>query len=196
MTKSNTTKEIMQSQPGNLHAGVDLALEKNMVIVLDEKGHRLDQFSFPQERGGYDYFLQRLEGLQQRYQAEQVQIAMEPSNFFWKLLAQELEQKQLGYRLVNAYTVKKHREGDQLDRSKDDRRDAIQIAELSRTGHFTHTRLQKGAYEELRQYATLYEQLMHSLTREKNVLKNKEFCTRISTRIFNSNHHLKIVYYG
>jgi len=35
---------------------------------------------------------------------------------------------------VNAYTVKKHREGDQLDRSKDDRRDAGQIAELSRNG--------------------------------------------------------------
>ena len=56
---------------------------------------------------------------------------MEPTNFFWKLLARELEEKQLSYRLVNAYTVKKHREGDQLDRSKDDRRDAVQIGSQS-----------------------------------------------------------------
>lgn len=35
---------------------------------------------------------------------------MEPANYFWKLLARELEEKQQTYRLVNAYTVKKHRE--------------------------------------------------------------------------------------
>jgi transposase len=95
---------------------------------------------------------------------------MEPSNYFWKLLAQELEEKRIPYRLVNAYTVKKHREGNQLDRSKDDQRDAGQIAELSRNGHYTQTRLQKGVYEELRQYATLHEQLMHAIVREKNML--------------------------
>lgn len=170
MSKSNTTKELMQYQPGSLHAGVDLALEKNVVIVMDEMGHRLDHFNFPQDRDGYDYFLKRLEGLRQKHALAQVQVAMEPSNFFWKLLAQELEQRQISYRLVNAYTVKKHREGNQLDVSKDDRRDAAQIAELSRTGHSTRTRLQKGAYEELRQYATLHEQIQRSLTREKNVL--------------------------
>ena len=59
---------------------------------------------------------------------------MEPSNYFWKLFAKELEEKKIPYHLVNAYTVKKHREGDQLDRSKDDQRDAGQIAELSRNG--------------------------------------------------------------
>jgi transposase len=88
---------------------------------------------------------------------------MEPTNYFWKLLARELEEKQQPYRLVNAYTVKKHREGDQLDRSKDDRRDAGQIAELSRNGKTTRTQLQQRAYEGLRQYATLYHQLKQSI---------------------------------
>jgi len=170
MTKSNIARQFVQDQPGSLHAGVDLALEKNVVIVIDEKAQRLDRFSFPQDRGGYDYFLQRLEGLREKYRASQVVVAMEPSNYFWKLLAKELEVKKITYRLVNAYTVKKHREGSQLDRSKDDRRDADQIAELSRTGHYTETRLQKGVYEELRQYATLYDQLIQGLRREKNVL--------------------------
>jgi len=170
MSRSHTARSIVQDQPGSLYAGVDLALEKNAVMVMDEKAHRLDHFTFPQDRDGYAYFLKRLEGLRQKHQAAQVLVAMEPSNFFWKLLAQELEQKQVPYRLVNAYTVKKHREGNQLDVSKDDRRDAAQIAELARTGHSTRTRLQKGAYEELRQYATLYEQIQRGLTREKNVL--------------------------
>jgi transposase len=170
MTKSNIARQFAQVQPGMLHVGVDLALEKNVVIVINEKGQRLDHFSFPQDRGGYDYFLRRLAELRQRYQAPGVLVAMEPSNYFWKLLAKELEEKHIPYRLVNAYTVKKHREGDQLDQSKDDRRDAAQIAELSRSGHYTQTRLQKGAYEELRQYATLHDQLIQAIVREKNVL--------------------------
>jgi transposase len=170
MSKSNIARQLAQVQPGTLHVGVDLALEKNVVVVINDKAQRLDRFSFPQDRGGYDYFLQRLAGLRQKHQAAQVVVTMEPSNYFWKLLAGELEEKEVPYRLVNAYTVKKHREGNQLDRSKDDRRDADQIAELSRNGHYTETHLQKGAYEELRQYATLHEQLMQGLSREKHVL--------------------------
>jgi transposase len=170
MSKFNIARQFVQVQPGSLHAGVDLALEKNVVVVINEKTQRLDHFSFPQDRGGYDYFLQRMEGLRQKHRAAGIIVAMEPSNYFWKLLAKELEEKKIPYHLVNAYTVKKHREGNQLDRSKDDRRDAGQIAELSRNGHYTQTRLQKGAYEELRQYATLYDQLIQSLRREKNVL--------------------------
>jgi transposase len=138
--------------------------------VVNEKAQRLDHFSFPQNRGGYDYFLRRLESLRHKHQAANVVVAMEPTNYFWKLLARELEEKQQTYCLVNAYTVKKHREGDQLDRSKDDQRDARQIAELSRNGRTTQTQLQKGAYEDLRQYATLYHQLIQSIRREKTIL--------------------------
>jgi transposase len=170
MSKSNIARQLAQVQGGSLHAGVDLALEKNVVVVVNEKAERVDHFSFPQDRGGYDYFLRRLEGLRQKNQAAKVVVAMEPTNYFWKLLARELEEKQYSYRLVNAYTVKKHREGDQIDRSKDDRRDAGQIAELSRNGKTTQTQLQKGAYEELRQYAALYYQLMQSIRREKVIL--------------------------
>lgn len=170
MSKSNIARQIVQDQPGTLHIGVDLALEENVAVVINEKGQRLDRFSFPQDRGGYAYFLQRLDGLRRKHQATQVVVAMEPTNYFWKLLAQEMETQKIIYRLVNAYTVKKHREGNQLDRSKDDRRDGDQIAELSRTGHYTETHLQKGVYEELRQNVTLYDQLMRSLRREKDIL--------------------------
>lgn len=170
MSKFSITPSFVQGKPGSLHAGVDLALEKNVVVVINQQGQRVDRFSFSQDRDGYDYFLKRMAGLRQKYQVPEVRIAMEPSNYFWKLLARELEAQQQSYQLVNAYTVKKHREGDQLDRSKDDQRDAGQIAELSRTGKTTQTQLQQGAYEELRQYATVYYQLMQSIRREKAMI--------------------------
>jgi transposase len=170
MSNSNISKRLAQVKPGTLHAGVDLALNKNVVIVMDENARQCDRFSFPQDADGYRYFLARLEKVRQKQGASQVVIAMEPTNFFWKLLANWLEGKEVVYHLVNAYTVNKHREGDQIDRSKDDPRDAFVIGDLSRTGKYTDTQLQRGVYAELREYATLYYQTMKSLAREKSIL--------------------------
>ena len=170
MANCSTTKKIRQVAGGTLHVGIDLGLEQNWVVVMNERAERVDRFSFGSDRGGYDYFLVRAEQVRQQQQAMKIQVAMEPTNYFWKLLAQELEEKDIVYHLVNAYTVKKHREGNRLDRSKDDPHDAEQIAELSRTGHYTETRLQQGAYEELRQSATLYHQTVQTIRREEQMI--------------------------
>jgi len=170
MSQFSTNQTKKQAGNKTLHAGIDLALEKNVCIITNENGEKLDQFSFPQDRGGYDYFLKRVKMLSQKQCESRLVVAMEPSNYFWKLMARELEENGITYHLVNAYTVKKHREGNQLDRSKDDRRDALQIAELSRNGHYTETRLQKGAYEEIKQYAVLYHQLSRAIRREQHIL--------------------------
>jgi transposase len=170
MSNSNISKVMVQEPGQKLYAGVDLALKKNVVVILNQSGQIIDRFQFTQDREGYEYFEQRGERVCQREQASGMEVAMEPSNYLWKLLAQELEEKQRVYRLVNAYTVKKHREGNQLDRSKDDWRDAREIAELARQGHCTETRLQQGVYEELRQYATLYWQVKRELQREKAIV--------------------------
>lgn len=170
MSNSNISKRLAQVLPGTLHVGVDLALDGNVASVVDENARQWARFYFSQDADGYKYFMEHIEKVRQKQGASQVIVAMEPTNYFWKLLANTLEQDKVTYHLVNAYTVKKHREGDQIDRSKDDPRDSFTIADLSRTGKYTETRLQRGVYEELRQYATLYYQLMKNLRREKNIL--------------------------
>lgn len=170
MSDSNIAKKIMQVEPGSLHAGVDLALDENLAVVIDGQARRWDRFRFDQDAHGYRYFLDRLEKVRMQSGASQVIVAMEPTNYFWKLLAQELERQNLPYHLVNSYTVKKHREGDLLDRSKDDPRDGFMIADLSRTGKHTETRLQHGIYADLRQYATLYYQVTKAIDRELSML--------------------------
>jgi transposase len=169
---STLSKKLASVKPGTLYAGVDLALDRNVAVVLSERAEQLDRFGFPNERGGYDYFHHRLETLRERRRAPAVLVGMEPTNYFWKLLAADLEQRQVSYRLVNPYTVKKHREGDQLDRSKDDRRDAFTISDLLRTGKYTETRLLHGGYAELRQYSTLYERLRRDTGRQKTIIRN------------------------
>jgi transposase len=172
MSSSTLSKKLASVKPGTLLAGVDLALDGNVTVVLSERAERLDRFRFPNDQDGYDYFLRRIEALRERRQAPAVLVGMEPTNYFWKLLAAYLEQHEVPYRLVNPYTLKKHREGDQLDRSKDDWRDAFMVGDLLRTGKYTETRLLHGRYAELRQYVTLYTRLERDIRRQKNLIRN------------------------
>jgi transposase len=164
------TKKMASVKPGSLQVGVDLGLDRNYVVILTERGERVDRFSFSNDRQGYDYFLSRIGRAKGEDAGRSVQVGMEPTNYLWKLLATELEQRQQPYCLVNAFTVKKHREGDQLDRSKDDPRDAFTIADLLRTGKFTQTRLLHGGYAELRGYAKACERLQVQVSRERNLI--------------------------
>jgi transposase len=116
--------------------------------------------------------------------ASAIWIGMEPTNYYWKLLATYLQSQGLSFRLVNPLTVNRHREGDQLDRAKDDWRDAFQtphlpvgagVADLLRTGKFTETQLRAGAYAELQVgYATHWRLRLdrgRQLTRLTNSLR-------------------------
>ena len=163
-------KKLAQVKPGTLFVGVDLGLDRNVAVIINQGGQRLAKYGFPHNQDGYAYFRRRLRELQCDHQAPAMLVGMEPSNYLWKLLAAELEKHQLAYRLVNPFTVKKHREGDQLDRSKDDVRDAFTIADLLRTGKYTETQRLHGPYAELRQHATRYERLRCEMTRHKNRL--------------------------
>ena len=65
-------KKLAVIQPGTLLAGVDLALDHNMAVVLNEGAERLDRFGFPNDRDGYDFFYDRLDKLRERYSAPAV----------------------------------------------------------------------------------------------------------------------------
>jgi len=168
----NLAEKLGDIKPGTLFAGVDLAKDRNLAVVINQQGTRLTRFYFPNDKDGYEYHRGRLEKLRQQQQAPAVMVGMEPTNYFWKLLAADLEgHEQFPYRLVNAYTVKKHREGDQIDRSKDDPRDGFTIADLLRTGKFTQTQLLQGIYADLRQYAAMYERIRKEIGRRKTLLQ-------------------------
>jgi len=137
--------------------GVDLGLDNLVVVVLNTKGERVDRFKTENSQGGYQFLSTRLRRLVQSQQAGEILVGMEPTNYYWKQLATYLNQQQLPFRLVNPFTVNRRREGDQLDKAKDDWRDAFTIADLLRTGKFTETQLRCGAYAELQVgYATYW----------------------------------------
>jgi hypothetical protein len=91
MSNSNISKRLAQVKPGTLHAGIDLALDENVVVVIDEYARQCDRFRFTNDLAGFQFLLDRLEKVRQKQGAAQVMYAMEPTNYFWKLLANWLE---------------------------------------------------------------------------------------------------------
>lgn len=157
---------------GTIIFGIDLAKKDNYVHIMNTEAVTLGQLRFTHDAAGYQQLLARINELQREYAAPEVIVAMEPTSYFWKLVAAELERHGRRYVLVNPYTVRKHREGDQIDRSKTDPRDAFFVAELTRTGKFTDTQLLHGAYAELRELCLLDRQLQRGLQRERNYISN------------------------
>jgi transposase len=167
-----TTKYLSQLPPGTLFAGIDLSLDELVVVVLDATRQRLDRFRTPNQADGYAYLRQRLQRTVEKQGAPGMFIGMEPTNYYWKQVGYDLERHDLPFRLVNALTVKRHREGDQLDRSKDDWRDAFTIADLLRDGKFTETRLPHGVYAELQTGYIAYQRLRRDRGRQATLLVN------------------------
>jgi transposase len=165
-------RKLSALKPGVLYVGVDLGLDENVAKVVNERARVLTTIRFEHNHRGYAHLAERMEDCVRRHRATGIVVAMEPTNYFWMLLAAELERRHIDYYLVNAYTVCKHREGDQIDRSKDDQRDALVIADLVRTGKYTETRLLHGQYAGLRQYVVLQDRLRRDLARQKTLLRH------------------------
>jgi transposase len=163
-------KNLTEVKPETLLFGTDLGKDRNVTVVLNTQAQQLDRFGFPHNREGYNYLYRQMDRLKEEHGEVEVLLGMEPTNFFWKLLAADMEERQIPYRLVNAYTVKKHREGDHLDSSKDDHRDAFTVGDLLRTGKFTQSQLLHGPYAELRNYSSLYYRLRSDLGRQKSLI--------------------------
>lgn len=157
---------------GTIIFGIDLAKGDNWVQIMNTEAVNLGRMTFTHDAAGYQQLLRRITVLKEQHRAPEVIVAMEPTSYFWKLLAAFLERQQQRYVLVNPYTVKKHREGDQIDISKSDPRDAFFVADLTRTGKFTDTQLLHGPYAELRELCLLERQLKKNEQRERNYISN------------------------
>lgn len=172
MSHNQAAKHLAAIQPGTLFAGIDLSLDHLVVVVLDGGSRRLDRFRTDNDAEGYAYLRQRLQHTAEKQHAPGVVVGMEPTNYYWKQVGYDLERYHVPFRLVNALTVKRHREGDQLDRSKDDWRDGFTIADLLRQGKFTETHLPHGVYAELQTGYTAYRRLRQDRGRQLVLLIN------------------------
>lgn len=165
------TRRIAFSEQFNLFVGVDLGKATNIAVIINHRLKSYGRFKFTHSRQDYDKFATWLKQGRHGVASPRVLVGMEPTNDYWQWLVGYLEKAGIAYRLVNAFTVKKYREGTQLDYAKNDDRDAHIISQLLTQGQFTETQLLAEPYAQMRQYEQAHWQLSAEIRRQKTMLR-------------------------
>ena len=167
------TRRIAYIEQFDLFVGIDLGKEQSVAIIIDRRNKRYGRFQFGHTRAEYEKLVKWLTQARAGCKQPRVLVGMEPTNDYWQWVATYLEKVKVPYRLVNAFTVKKTREGNQLDYAKDDSRDGVTIAYLLGQGQFTETQLPSEKYAQLRQYEQAHWQLRQTMRRQKTILRQQ-----------------------
>jgi transposase len=129
------------------------------------------KFKFTNSRDGFEEALERARADMEKAGCHGVIFAIEAASHLWRNFAYFLDEKGIPFRLINPFSLKRRREGKDLNRRKNDFRDAEVAAQLLCTGEFTETTLPQGVYAELRATYSAYRRLVKEKTRSVNLLK-------------------------
>ncbi|GMA63049.1 hypothetical protein GCM10025859_34890 [Alicyclobacillus fastidiosus] len=91
-----------------------------------------------------------IETLKVEHGFDNVILGVEPTGHYWMNLAQFLRHHGIGVVLVNPMHVKKSKELDDNNPTKNDRKDARVISQLVKDGRYSVPHIPEGIYAELR----------------------------------------------
>jgi transposase len=169
--KDSTARKLRQIPAGYLLVGVDPHKKRHAAVAMTQDAVVHSKLKFANSRQGYEEALERVRAEMVETGCRGVIFAIETASHYWRNLAYFLEERGIPFRLINQFTLKRRREGKDLNRRKNDFRDAEMAAELLRTGEFTETTLPQGVYAELRAAYNAYRRLVKERTRITNLLK-------------------------
>lgn len=169
--KNSTAEKLKQIPEGYLILGVDPHKKKHTVVIITQDAVVRTKFKLKNSRDGFEELYQRARVEMLNTSSRGVIFAIETASHYWRNLAYFLDGYGIPFRLINPFTLKRRREGEDINRRKNDFRDAEMAAELLRTGKFINTRLPYGVYAQLRATYSAYRRLVKERARYKNLLK-------------------------
>jgi len=169
--KNSTAKKLKQIPAGYLMVGVDPHKKKHAAVAMTQDAITHAKLKFVNSRQGYEEVLELVRAEMVKTGCRGVIFAIETASHYWRNLAYFLDERGIPFRLINPFTLKRRREGEDINRRKNDFRDAEMAAELLRTGKFIETRLPQGIYAELRATFHAYRRLVKERARYTNLLK-------------------------
>ncbi len=169
--KNSAARKLEQVPTGYLRVGVDPHKKRHAAVAMTEDLIVRSKFKFANSRRGFEEALERARAEMVRTGCRGVIFAIETASHYWRNFAYFLDERGVPFRLINQFTLKRRREGKELNRRKNDYRDAEVAAQLLGSGEFTETRLLQGVYAELRAAYNAYRRLVKERTRIINLVK-------------------------
>mgnify|MGYP001028239420 CR=1 FL=1 len=168
--KNSTARKLGQIPADYLIVGIDAHKKKHAAVIKTPDAFTRAKFKVENSRSGFEELLERVQSQLTNTGCKGAIFAIEAGSRYWRTVAYFLEERELPFRLISPFTLKRRREGEDIDRRKNDYRDADMAAELLRTGKFTETRLPQGNYADLRAAYHTYYSLGRERSRATNLL--------------------------
>ena len=171
--KSNTqNKKIKAITETTLVIGIDVGSEFHYARAFDYRGIELSKkpFKFNNDEDGFAELAAWISNHKELHGKDKVIPGMEPTGHYWFNLGKFLQDNGMDPVLVNPHHVKKSKELDDNNPSKNDRKDPKTIAGLVKDGRYMIPYLPEGVYADLRTASNLRFQLQSELTRIQNRL--------------------------
>jgi transposase len=169
--KNALANKLKQLPKDYLVVGIDPHKKQHAAVAITQDFTVIAKFKFDNTRSGLESMLDKVKEAMFNVNCRGIMFAIETGGHYWRNIAYFLDERGLPLRLINTFTLKRRREGKDLNRRKNDYRDSEVAAQLLCTGEFTDSKLLHGVYAELRATHNAYDRLVKERTRMSNLLK-------------------------
>jgi transposase len=169
--ENTAARKRKQVPEGYLIIGIDPHKKRHAAVAITQDFTIRDKFKFDNTREGLETTLRRTRMEMVKADCRGVMFAIETGGHYWRNIAYFLDEHGIPFRFINQYTLKRRREGKDLNHKKNDYRDSEVAAQLLCTGEFTESKIPQGVYAELRTAHNAYRRLVKERTRITNLIK-------------------------
>ena len=169
--KSNTQNaKITAITEKTLIVGIDVGSETHYARAFSWRGFEFSRkpLEFSNSEEGFETLKAWIEDLKKKRGLDKVIPGMEPTGHYWFNLGKFLQNNGMRPVHVNPHHVKKSKEMDDNDPSKNDRKDPKVIAGLVNEGRYFYPYIPDGIYAEIRVLSRLRVLAQSEITRLKN----------------------------
>ncbi|NIN92183.1 IS110 family transposase, partial [bacterium] len=174
MSRNDYTKQAEKRQrikKMTLVVGVDIGKEFNAVGLMNKEGEVLGRYpKVYNSRTGFEYFVRVIEEAKAKYGMQEVLIGLEPTGHYWRKLAYFSMRRGYEVKFIRTTALKHQRELDESSSAKNDKKDAITVANITREGKYIDTVIESGLVRQLRTLSKVRERLIKHNVRAKNTL--------------------------
>ena len=169
--KNTAARKRKQVPEGYLVIGVDPHKKRHAAVAITQDFTTQAKFKFDNTSEGLEMMLDRARAEMVKSCCRGVMFAIETGGHYWRNIAYYLDERGIPFRFINQYTLKRRREGKDINRRKNDYRDSEVAAQLLCTGEFVESIIPQGVYAELRTSHNAYHRLVKERTRITNLIK-------------------------
>ena len=122
--QNTAARKLKQVPEGYLVVGIDPHKKKHAAMAITRDFTARSRFKFDNTREGLYFLIHRVRTEMAEFNCRGVMFAIETGGHYWRNVAYFLDEQCIPFRFINQYTLKRRREGKDLNHRKNDYRDS------------------------------------------------------------------------